>query len=293
MNNKTIKQKKTGLVYIVPTPIGNLSDITHRALSILNEVDLIAAENIIHTSQLLKHFNIKKYLTSLNQHNELKKTIYLINKIETGKNIALVSNAGTPIINDPGFNLIKACQNKHIRIIPLPGACSIITALIGSGLPANKFCYEGFLPTKKNDRCNLLKLIKKEHRTIIFFETSHRIILSIKDIINELGSDRNIVITRELTKYWESIYRTNASNMLQLLQSNPDYCKGEMIILIEGYKEVLLETIQKKHINTFLLLNQTLSLKQSTILTSKIHGIKKKIIYQYAINQLKYDKKNK
>lgn len=138
-----------GILYIVPTPIGNLSDITYRAIEILKKVNLIAVENIRHTNILLEHFNIKNVLTTLNKNNELIKSNYLIQKLKEGKNVALVSNAGTPLINDPGYYLIKKCHFLNIKIIPLPGPCAAITALIASGISSNRFCYEGFLPSKK------------------------------------------------------------------------------------------------------------------------------------------------
>ncbi|WP_367676808.1 16S rRNA (cytidine(1402)-2'-O)-methyltransferase [Buchnera aphidicola] len=281
-----------GCLYIIPTPIGNLLDITHRALKILNQVDIIASENTIHTYQLLKKFNIKNSLTSLHQHNEIKKTIYLIEKIKQGQNIALVSNAGTPIINDPGFYLVQQCHKQNIQVIPLPGACAIITALIASGLPANKFCFEGFLPSKKNARKTLLKKTSKELRTTIFFESSHRIIESVTDIVDEIGENRNITIARELTKYWESIYYNTSLNILNFLKENKNSCKGEMVILINGYKKTKLDNIKEKHINTLILLKKILPLKQAVLLTSKIHNIKNKLLYKYAINKL-IDDKNK
>ncbi|CAL4319001.1 Ribosomal RNA small subunit methyltransferase I [Buchnera aphidicola (Protaphis terricola)] len=276
--------KYNGTLYIVPTPIGNLSDITYRALKILKEVDLIACENIKRTNILLEHFNIKNTLISFNKNNEFYKTDNLIQKLKQGKKIALVSNAGTPIINDPGYLLIKKCHIFCIQIIPLPGPCSAITALSASGISTNRFCYEGFLPSKKKIRQNLLHSLRKEKRTIIFCESKYRIIETIKDIINEIGKNRHIVIAREITKKWEIIYGNKAKVMLSWLENNKNiYSKGENIIIINGYKKDKNINISENTINTFQILKNFLSLKQSVLITSKIHKVSKNNLYQYAI----------
>ncbi|QCI16925.1 16S rRNA (cytidine(1402)-2'-O)-methyltransferase [Buchnera aphidicola (Aphis helianthi)] len=278
--------KKTGILYIVPTPIGNLFDITYRALQILKEVDLIACENIKHTNILLKYFKIKNTLTSFNKNNEVQKNNDLIKKLKKGNTIALVSSAGTPVINDPGYLLIKQCHVLNIQIIPLPGPCAAITALSASGISTHRFCYEGFLPSKKKSRCDLLHSLKKEKRTMIFYESKHRIIESIKDIINEIGKNRHIVIAREITKKWEIIYGNKAELILSWIKEDQNrYNKGENVIIIDGYKELKNINISEKIINTFTILRNILSLKQSVFITSKIHKINKNILYQYAIKK--------
>ncbi|MDE5285500.1 MAG: 16S rRNA (cytidine(1402)-2'-O)-methyltransferase, partial [Buchnera aphidicola] len=223
---------ENGVLYIVPTPIGNLSDITYRALKTLKEVDIIAAENIKHTNILLKNFKIQNVLISMNKHNEYQKSDYLIRQLKKGKNIAIVSNAGTPVINDPGYFLIKQCHVLNIKIIPLPGACAAITALIASGIPANKFCYEGFLPSKKQERRNLLFSLRNEERTIIFYESKYRILQSIEDIIEQIDKNRHIVIAKEITKKWESIYGNTAEKILIWMKNNTYRYKGELVVII-------------------------------------------------------------
>ncbi|QIQ41145.1 MAG: 16S rRNA (cytidine(1402)-2'-O)-methyltransferase [Buchnera aphidicola (Aphis urticata)] len=276
--------KNAGILYIVPTPIGNLSDITYRALETLKSVDLIACENIKHTNILLKHFNIKNVLITFNKINEFQKSNHLIEELKKGKKIALVSNAGTPLINDPGYLLIKKCHFFDIQILPLPGPCAAITALSASGLSTHRFCYEGFLPSKKQLRRDLLNSLKKEKRTMIFYESKHRIIETIKDIINEIGENRHIVIAREITKKWEIIYGNKAYLMLSWIKEDENrYNKGENVIIIDGYKEFKNVYISDKIINTFTILRTVLSLKKSVLITSKIHKIKKNNLYQYAI----------
>ncbi|WP_284443272.1 16S rRNA (cytidine(1402)-2'-O)-methyltransferase [Buchnera aphidicola] len=274
-----------GILYIVPTPIGNLTDITHRALEILKIVDIIAAENIRHTNILLQHFNIKNYLILMNKDNENKQSDNLIQKLKTGKKIALVSNAGTPIINDPGSILIKKCHFFNIKVIPLPGPCAAITALSASGITNNRFCYEGFLPSKKKTRCDLLYSLRKETRTIIFYESKHRILESIEDIIEQIDENRHIVIAREITKKWESIYGAKANLMLQWLKIDKYRYKGEMVIILDGFKKLKKHDISEKTFNTFLILKKFFSLKTSVLITSQIHEINKNNLYQYVIKK--------
>lgn len=275
----------TGILYIVPTPIGNLLDITYRALQTLKDTDIIAAENIQHTNILLKYFNIKSSLTLINKDNEKTKSNDLIQKLKKGKTIALVSNAGTPIINDPGYILISKCYSSNIKVIPLPGACAAITALSASGLSANRFCYEGFLPSKKKLRCDLLHSLKEETRTIIFYESKYRIINSVQDIIEHIDKNRHIVIAREITKKWESIYGTTASLMLEWLKKDKYRYQGEMVIIIDGFKKLKNTNLSKQTLNTFSILKNFFSLKKAVSITSKIHDISKNNLYQYVIKK--------
>lgn len=277
---------KNGILYIIPTPIGNLSDISYRAIETLKKVDLIAAENINHTSILLQHYNIKNILISLNKDNEKKQTNYVIKNLEKGKKIALVSNAGTPVINDPGYFLVKRCCFLNIQVIPLPGPCAAITALSASGISTNRFSYEGFLPSKRNTRRKFLYSLKKETRTMIFYESKKRIIQSIEDIMEKIDKNRHLVIAREITKKWESIYGAKANIVLSWLKEDKNrYNRGEIVIILDGFQELSNENISEKVKNTFKILREFISLKQSVLITSKIHKIKKNNLYQYAIKK--------
>ncbi|CAL4326153.1 16S rRNA (cytidine(1402)-2'-O)-methyltransferase [Buchnera aphidicola] len=278
-----MKKLYNGTLYIVPTPIGNLSDITHRALEVLKNVNLIAAENIRHTNILLQHFNIKNHLISMNKENEKDKSNNLIKELQKGKKIALVSNAGTPIINDPGNILIKKCHFFNIQVIPLPGACAAITALSASGIYNNRFCYEGFLPSKKKTRCDLLHSLKEETRTIIFYETKHRILESIRDITEQIDKNRHVVIAREITKKWESIYGATAISILKWLQEDKYRYQGEMVIIIDGFKPLKTTVITKKTLDTFYILRNFFSLKKAVLITSKIHKVSKNNLYKHVI----------
>jgi 16S rRNA (cytidine1402-2'-O)-methyltransferase len=220
-----------GTLYIVSTPIGNMEDITLRALRVLKEVDLIAAEDTRRTGLLLKHFNIQAPLTSYFEGNELKKREFILAKLNEGKNVALVSDAGTPGVSDPGFRLIQLAIENHLPIVPIPGSSAVITALSVSGLPTDAFLFKGFLPHKSKKRRDLLKELENGRETIIFYESPHRISETLSDILEILG-DREIVLTRELTKVYEEIIRGKVSEILN--QVGDRALKGEITLVISG-----------------------------------------------------------
>lgn len=220
-----------GILYICPTPIGNLEDITIRVLNILKNVDLIAAEDTRHTLKLLNHFDIKKPLTSYHEHNIKQKGKFLIDKLLEGENIALVSDAGMPGISDPGEDLIKLAIENDISVVGLPGPSASLLALVVSGLSTSKFVFEGFLPSSKKERRERLNKIKGEDRTIIFYESPHRLINSLKDMEEILG-DRRIAVARELTKKYEEVFRGTIKGAIDKFQK--DGIKGEFVLVIEG-----------------------------------------------------------
>jgi 16S rRNA (cytidine1402-2'-O)-methyltransferase len=220
-----------GALYIVSTPIGNREDITLRALRILKEVDLIAAEDTRHTGLLLRHFGIQKPLTSYFEGNELKKREYILSKLEQGDQIALVSDAGTPGISDPGFRLIQTTIENQIPVVPIPGPSAVIAALSVSGLPSDAFLFKGFLPHKMKKRRDLLKELEDVRETIIFYESPHRISETLRDIYEVLG-DREIVLTRELTKVYEEILKGKVSEIQN--QTAGRQLKGEITLVISG-----------------------------------------------------------
>ena len=220
-----------GVLYIVSTPIGNMEDITLRALRILKEVDLIAAEDTRRTGLLLKHFGIQTPLTSYFEGNELKKRGYILSKLKEDKNIALVSDAGTPGISDPGFRLIQLVIENKIPIVPIPGPSAVVTALSVSGLPTDAFLFKGFLPHKSKKRRDLLKELEEVRETLILYESPHRLSETLKDILEILG-DREIVLTRELTKVYEEILRGKVSQIQNLVGERT--LKGEITLVISG-----------------------------------------------------------
>lgn len=234
------ENKDTGILYICGTPIGNLEDITLRALKILKEVNLIAAEDTRHTKKLLNHYQINTKVTSYYEYNKFKKAPYLVEILKNGQDIALVSDAGMPGISDPGYVLINLALKNNIKIIPIPGVSALITALVVSGLPTDKFVFEGFLPRKIKERKRYFKSIENEERTIIFYETPHRLKKSLKDML-EIWGDRRVVVARELTKLYEEIIRGKLSRVL--IEISTKEIKGEITLVVQG-------GIKKKGIDT-------------------------------------------
>ncbi|MDI7261372.1 MAG: 16S rRNA (cytidine(1402)-2'-O)-methyltransferase [Thermodesulfobacteriota bacterium] len=223
--------KKKGALYIVSTPIGNLEDITLRALRILKEVDLIAAEDTRHTLLLLRHFGIHTPLTSYFEGNEMKKREFILSRLNRGDRIALVSDAGTPGISDPGYRLIRLAIENEITVIPIPGPSAVITALSVSGLPTDAFLFKGFLPNKSKKRRDILKQLEEVKETLIFYESPHRLSETLKDIFEVLG-DREIVLTRELTKIYEEVLRGKVSEIRN--QIGEKKRKGEITLVVSG-----------------------------------------------------------
>lgn len=271
-------------LYIVPTPIGNLGDITHRALETLKAVDLIAAEDTRHTGLLLQHFAINARLFALHDHNEQQKADQLLAKLQEGQSIALVSDAGTPLINDPGYHLVRRCREAGVRVIPLPGACAAITALCASGMASDRFCYEGFLPAKTKARCDTLRALTEEPRTLIFYESTHRLLDSLKDMVAVWGASRYVVLARELTKTWESIHGAPVGELLAWVQEDEVRRRGEMVLIVEGHQPDE-GALPAEALRTLALLQQELPLKKAAALAAEIHGVKKNALYKYALEQ--------
>ncbi|HZK18211.1 MAG TPA: 16S rRNA (cytidine(1402)-2'-O)-methyltransferase [Clostridia bacterium] len=228
----SIVETSAGVLYLCATPIGNLEDITLRALRVLREADLIAAEDTRHTRKLLSHYGIKAVLTSYHEHNKQKKGEVLLGELKKGKKIALVTDAGLPGVSDPGEDIVNLALSRSIPVIPIPGPSAGITALVVSGLPTKHFVFEGFLPTKKRDRDGRLALLKTEKRTIILYESPHRLKKTLKDLIKVLGSERRLAIARELTKIHEEVLRGTAEELLIHFENISP--RGELSLIVEG-----------------------------------------------------------
>jgi 16S rRNA (cytidine1402-2'-O)-methyltransferase len=269
-------------LYIVATPIGNLGDITLRAIEVLREVDCIAAEDTRHSKKLLAHFDIKKPMLSLHNYNENEQSKVLLKHLQKGENIALISDAGTPLISDPGFCLVKIVREAGVTVIPIPGPCAAITALCASGLPTDKFIFEGFLPAKSSAREKRLIELKTEPRSIIFYEAPHRVISLITELVNIFGENRSAVIARELTKKFETIYSADLATIKTWLESDKHQQKGEFVILVHG-AEKMKEEINEKNLQILKILLTELPVKQAASLTAKITGISKNKLYKAAM----------
>ncbi len=275
-------------LYIVATPIGNLSDLSERAVEILSNVDLIAAEDTRHSRKLLSYLGIKADLITLHDHNERTQCLSLLKKVSDGKSIAVISDAGTPLISDPGYHIVKQAHEQGIRVIPIPGACAVIAALSASGLPTDKFVFEGFLSAKGNARREQLILLKDEHRTMVFYESPHRILDSLDCMKEVFGGERKAVIARELTKTYETIYVGTLSGVKEKIKENPEQQKGEFVVIVAGAvldKSEL--TVEAKKLMDILLAE--LTVKQAVAISVKVTNIRKKILYDYALEYSKID----
>jgi 16S rRNA (cytidine1402-2'-O)-methyltransferase len=270
-------------LYIVATPIGNLGDISQRAIDILTQVDIIACEDTRHTGKLLSAFSIKNKTMSMHDHNERQRQDQIAAMLQEGKSIALVSDAGTPLISDPGFHLVRHCRSLGLTVSPIPGACAAISALSVAGLPTDRFSFEGFLPSKSGARQSTLLALENEPRTMVFYDAPRRAIDTIKDIVTTLGGDRYVVIARELTKTFETVHSDSAQNLLEWLEKDPNQLKGEMVLIIEGHK-VDANAISAEAVKTLKLLLTEMKPKKACAITAEIHGIKKNALYEIALS---------
>lgn len=273
------------ILFIVPTPIGNMSDITTRALEVLKTADLIAAEDTRHTGRLLSHYQIKTKTFALHDHNEQQKAEYLVSKLKSGMNIALVSDAGTPLISDPGYHLVNTCRAHGIRVVPLPGPCAAVTAMSAAGLPSDRFSFEGFLPSKEKARKDKLAELKEEPRTMIFYESPRRLAFTLDAIAEIMGADREVCLAREITKTFETITTMPVGELAGWVSEDENRSRGEMVLLISGYKSSG-DEISAKVINTLTLLAKELPLKKAAALTAEIHGVKKNALYKWGLDNL-------
>ena len=267
-----------GKLYICATPIGNLEDISLRVIRILNEVDFIAAEDTRHTLKLLNHYHIKKHLTSYHEHNIKEKGPKLIEKIKSGQTMALVSDAGMPGISDPGEHLIQLAIEENIEVIGLPGASAMLLALVISGLSTEKFVFEGFLPTKGNERIRELEKLKEESRTLIFYESPHRIVGSLEAMLLVLG-DRKASLSRELTKRFEETIRANLSEIIEIASLRE--LKGEMVVVIEGHEKEEEDIDIKEMLNTLIV--EGMTKKDAIKLVVEKTGLPKNSVYSESL----------
>ena len=274
---------ESGTLYIVATPIGNLTDISQRALDVLTHVDIIACEDTRHTQRLLSTYSIKNKTLSLHDHNERQRQDYVATLLQEGKSIALVSDAGTPLISDPGFHLVRHCRELNLPVSPIPGACAAIAALSVAGLPTDRFSFEGFLPSKSGARQSTLANLLEEPRTIVFYDAPRRAIDTVEDIVKVLGGERQVVISRELTKTFETIHSDTAENLLAWLKEDPNQLKGEMVLIIEGVK-LDPNAIPAKAIDTLKLLLEEMKPKKACAITAEIYGVKKNALYEIALS---------
>ena len=271
-----------GSLYVVATPIGNLDDISARALKVLRDVSLIAAEDTRHSLRLMQHFGISTPLGACHEHNERDEGSRFIQRLLAGEDVALISDAGTPLISDPGYHLVRQARAAGIKVVPVPGACALIAALSAAGLPSDRFIFEGFLPAKAVGRRSRLQLLKEEPRTLIFYEAPHRILETVAALAQVFGAGRTLVLARELTKLFETIHSCSLGDALHWLQADANRQRGEFVLLLSaavpdadnGEGERVLR----------LLLADGLPVKQAAKLAHAISGAGKNAMYELALS---------
>lgn len=272
------------VLYIVATPIGHLDDISQRAVAVLREVAWVAAEDTRHSGKLLSHLGISARFLSLHDHNEKQRAASLVEKIKAGDNVALISDAGTPLISDPGYSLVRLCRDAGVRVVPIPGPCALIAALCCAGLPTDKFHFIGFLPAKSGQRQQVLKDIPPGVGTVICYEAARRVIDTLQDVIAVYGAERELVLAKELTKTFEHFEHGTAAQIIAWLEEDPQRCQGEMVLMIAPPAEKAADDINPVAQQTLRLLMAELPLKKAAALTAEIHGEKKNALYKLGLS---------
>lgn len=273
----------SGVLYIVATPIGNLEDITVRAEKVLASVDFIAAEDTRHSGRLLQALVISKPLVALHDHNERDRAGFVLDRIAAGENAALISDAGTPLISDPGYVLVRQARERGIKVIPVPGASALTAALSVAGLPTDRFIFIGFLPAKRSGRQSVLTSLVQEPATLVFYESPHRILEMVQDVIAVFGSDREMAITRELTKTFESFYGGTAQQVLDQLESDPNATKGEFVVMVQGAESKPQDMPGVDVDQLLTLLCAELPVKKAAQIGAKVTGLSRNELYQRAL----------
>lgn len=276
----------SGTLYVVATPIGNLADFSARARAVLSQVDLIAAEDTRHSRKLLDHFGITTTMTAFHEHNEREKAATLLQTLREGRSIALITDAGTPLVSDPGYGLVRQAHAAQIPVVPIPGPCAAITALSAAGLPSDRFAFEGFPPAKETARRGFFEDRRGESRTLIFYETPHRITDSLRDMAATFGADREAAFARELTKQFETIRTGTLGDLAAWVAGDLNQQRGEIVVLVRGAvpDEAALDTQSERVLR---LLLAELPVKQAAHLAAEITGRKRNLLYQRALTLTK------
>lgn len=274
---------KPGVLYVVATPIGNLADISARAREVLAAVDVVAAEDTRHSGTLLAHLGVKTPLISLHDHNEAERAPILVARLQAGESVALISDAGTPLISDPGFDLVRAARAAGISVTPIPGASALVAALSVSGLPTDRFVFEGFLPPKQSARRETLAALAAEPRTLVFYESVHRIQESLEDMAAAFGAGRRAVLARELTKLHEGVRDATLQGLVDWAASDPAAGKGEVVLMVAGAAATEGAALDAEAERVLKLLLAELPVKQAAALAAGITGLNKNPLYQRAL----------
>ena len=284
MKESALSGQVSGTLYVVATPIGNLDDISARALRVLAEVALVAAEDTRHSARLLQHFGIATPLQACHEHNEREQGGRFIARLQAGDDVALISDAGTPLISDPGYHLVRQARAAGIRVVPIPGACALVAALSAAGLPSDKFIFEGFLPARMGARRARLERLREEPRTLIFYEAPHRILECLEDLQAIFGVERQAVLGRELTKTFETLKDLPLGELCAWVAADSNQQRGECVLLVAGWQEPQGDAlVSAETLRVLDLLLTDLPLKRAAALAAEITGVRKNLLYQVAL----------
>lgn len=273
----------SGVLYIVATPLGNLGDMSQRAIDTLQRVDLIAAEDTRHSKKLLVHFGIDKPMIAFHEHNERDRSSEILTQLQAGRQIALISDAGTPLISDPGYHLIRQLHDAGIRVVPIPGPSAVVTALCAAGLPTDRFIFEGFLPSKAVAREKYLSELARETRTLVFYESPHRLLETLRAMLQSFGPGRRMALARELTKTFETIRQDSIANIVSWVEANPEQQKGESVLIVEGAAQQPSDRYEVDSDKLLLTLLTCMSVKDAAHHAAQLTGQSKNELYQRAL----------
>lgn len=274
---------EAGVLYVVATPIGNLADMVPRAVETLQTVALIAAEDTRHSARLLAHFGIDTPCVAYHDHSGDDRTQHLLEKLQAGMAMALISDAGTPLVSDPGYRLVRQARLAGIRVVPIPGACAMVAALSAAGLPSDRFAFEGFLPAKQVARTSQLQALSDDTRTLIFYEAPHRVLETLDDMCTVFGDNREIVLARELSKTFETIRGDSAAALRDWVASDSNQQRGEIVLLVQGAAKREDGAINAEQERVMRVLLEELPVKQAAALGARLTGLKKNFLYQWAL----------
>jgi 16S rRNA (cytidine1402-2'-O)-methyltransferase len=286
VSQPAVASVQPGSLYVVATPIGNLDDISARALRVLREVALIAAEDTRHSARLLQHFGIETPLAACHEHNERDQGGRFLARLQAGEDVALISDAGTPLISDPGYHLVRQARAAGFAVVPVPGACALIAALSAAGLPSDRFIFEGFLPAKAAGRRARLEQVREEPRTLIFYEAPHRILECLQDMRDVFGSERPALLARELTKTFETLQGLPLAELCEWVAADSNQQRGECVVLVAGWQAPEgEEAVSAEALRVLDLLMAEMPLKRAAALAAEITGVRKNLLYQVALER--------
>ena len=278
----------SGTLYIVATPIGNLGDISERAIAVLRDAAVVAVEDTRHSRKLLLQFGITTPMIALHDFNESERVAQILARLRDGDDVALISDAGTPLISDPGYQLVRQAHEHGHAVVPVPGACAVIAALSAAGLPTDRFTFEGFLPAKQAARLAALEELAHEKRTMVLYEAPHRIVESLVDMVSIFGAEREVTLARELTKTFETILHATLGSLLDRVRQDANQQKGEIVLVVAG-RIAAADEVDASALHTLQVLLGEMPLKQAASVAAKITGLKKNLLYETAL-QLKQEK---